>query len=155
MNQRRHLTINDLAHLPVSTALFIIEYCKDVDIHRAASIANIPVEDAHALRNTKEVADIIQSVFVDRTIPKKIDKDLVLHDMYNAHLIALQNGKVSVSAQLLNTIGKHADVDAFAAEKVKLDSDDAVIQRLMRREKAANMRKHNIQPSSSDSVSFL
>lgn len=134
MRKNTHLTISDIPLSP-EAAHFVIEYCKDTDIHRAAAACGIEPTRAFELRTDKDVNTQIQRVLQSNLGIKDIDADWLMQELYYVHLLALQQGKLSVSLQTLKTLGALGKVDAYAAEKVELKSDRDVIERLMRERK--------------------
>jgi hypothetical protein len=134
MKKTPHLTLEDLP-LPVEEAHFVIEYCKDLDIHRAAAACGLAPERAFDLRFSPDVNTQIQRVLQSHLTIQDINADWLMQELYYVHLLALQSGKLSVSLQTLKTLGALGKVDAYAAEKVELKSDRDVVQRLMRERK--------------------
>lgn len=134
MKRTPHLTIEDIP-LPIEAAHFVIEYCKDTDIHRAAAACGIESNRAFELRTDPEVNMQIQRVLQTRLTTQDITPDWLMQELYYVHLLALQQGKLSVSLQTLKTLGALGKVDAYAAEKVELKSDRDVVDRLLRERK--------------------
>ena len=134
MKKTPHLTIEDIP-LPVEEAHFVIEYCKDLDVHRAAAACGIDPERAFNLRVNPTINVQVQRVLQSHLNTKDITADWLMQELYYTYLLALQTGKLSVALQCLKTLGALGKVDAYAAEKVELKSDRDVIERLMRERK--------------------
>jgi hypothetical protein len=135
MSKKKHLTIDDLPELSRERANFVIEYCKDTDARRAAVASGLPADDGYKMRDEPDIATAIQRVLQSHLSPNDITPEWLLQEFYYNHLIARQRGNISASNQCLNLIAKHASVDAYAAEKVKMTTDQDTIDRLMRERK--------------------
>lgn len=132
--RKQHLTIDDI-NLPTEEAHFVVEYCKDIDVHRAARACNIDAELAFKMVTKEKVVKEIQRILRTRLEVNDITADWLMLELYNLHIMCLQSGKLSTSHQVLKTIGTLGKVDAYAAEKVELKSDRDVIERLQRERK--------------------
>ena len=135
MSKKKHLTIDDLPGLERDRANFVIEYCKDTDARRAAVASGLPADDGYKVRDEPDVAIAIQRVLQSHCSPQDITPEWLLQEFYYNHLLARQRGNITASNQCLNLIAKHASVDAYAAEKVKMTTDQDTIDRLMRERK--------------------
>ena len=129
------MTIDDLPGLGRDRANFVIEYCKDTDARRAAAASGLPADDGYKIRDEPDVAIAIQRVLQSHCAPQDITPEWLLQEFYYNHLLARQRGNITASNQCLNLIAKHASVDAYAAEKVKMTTDQDTIDRLMRERK--------------------
>lgn len=154
MSKKKHLTIDDLPMLSREYANFVIEYCKDTDARRAAVASGLPADNGYKIRDDPEVAMAIQRVLQSHVSPTDITPEWLLQEFYYNHLIARQRGNIAASNQCLNLIAKHASVDAYAAEKVKMSTDQDVIDKLMR-ERDRRLRAINMAKAERDGVSFL
>ena len=132
--KKQQLTFEDIP-LPTEEAHFVVEYCKDLDVHRAARSCNIDAEDAFKMVAKQKVITQIQRILRSRLEVRDINADWLMMELYNLHIMCLQTGKLSTSHQVLKTIGSLGKVDAYAAEKVELKSDRDVIDRLQRERK--------------------
>lgn len=150
--KKKHLDIGDLPTLSRERAQFVIEYCKDTDARRAATASGLPADDGYKVRDEPEVAAAIQNVLQSHLSANDITPEWLLQEFYYNHLIARQRGNISASNQCLNLIAKHASVDAYAAEKVKMTTDQDTIDRLMRERKRRLIRN---QKSDGTPVSFI
>lgn len=135
-----HLTISELP-LPPEQAQFVLEYCKDLSIHRAAAICNIDGETAYQWRTDPEVSEQILRVLRIRMNVPEINSEWLKQELYYTYLLSTQSGKLSVAMQCLNRLGMLGSVDAFAAEKVELKTDKDIVERLYRRRKFAQEQK--------------
>lgn len=135
MSKKKHLSIEDLPNLQRDRANFVIEYCKDTDARRAAQASGLPADDGYKIRDEPDVAIAIQRVLQSHLSPNDISPEWLLQEFYYNHLLARQRGNISASNQCLNLIAKHASVDAYAAEKVKMTTDQDTVDRLMRERK--------------------
>lgn len=154
MNKKKHLTIADLPSLKPDRANFVIEYCKDTDARRAAVASGLPADDGYKIRDEPDVAIAIQRVLQSHLSPNDITPEWLLQEFYYNHLLARQRGNITASNQCLNLIAKHATVDAYAAEKVKMTTDQDTIDRLMR-ERKRRLAKIEADKQQSDQPSFL
>jgi len=141
------ITITELAGLSHQEAQFVIEYTKDWDARRAAKAAGYAAETGYTLRDKPNVAAAIQRVISQRLDASQIDAEWVLMEAVDNHYIARQKGNISASNTALTLVAKHVFVDAFAAEKVEVNSDKEVMERLLRGRK----RMHG----DTDEISFL
>lgn len=149
MAKKKHLTIDDFPRLSRQHANFVIEYCKDTDARRAAVASGFPADEGYKIRDDQEVAIAIQQMLQSHVSPSDITPEWLLQEFYYNHLIARQRGNIAASNQCLNLIAKHASVDAYAAEKVKMSTDQDTIDRLMRERKRrlAKMQADKGEPS--------
>jgi len=111
---------------------FVVEYTKDFNARRAAVACGMDPDTGYTFRNKKVIAETIEKFLARRVEASDIDAEWVLMEAVDTVLIAKQLGKLSASNQALNMIAKHCNVDAYAAEKVKIDTADDVVQRLKR-----------------------
>ena len=95
-------------------------------------------------RGTRHIGNILAG----KLEASMIDAEWLLMEFVDNHLIARSEGKIAASNTALVNIGKHAKVDAFAAEKVIVAGDKEVMERLLR----ARKRK---KPSPGADVSFM
>lgn len=142
---RKQPQLEDFPHLDLAHALFVIEYCKDNDARRAASVAGYPADEGYKLRDDPYIREAIQSVIVLQLKDKVLDPEWLLQELYHNHLLARQQGNITASNQTLNLIAKHAKVNAFAAEKVEMIGDKEIMMRLTRERERnlARIRKEN------------
>jgi hypothetical protein len=154
VSKKKHLTIDDLPHLERDRANFVIEYCKDTDARRAATASGLPADDGYKIRDELDVATAIQRVLQSHLSLQDITPEWLLQEFYYNHLLARQRGNISASNQCLNLIAKHASVDAYAAEKVKMTTDQDTVDRLMR-ERRRRLAKIEADKSDASSPSFI
>lgn len=143
------ITIAELTGLLPAEANFVIEYTKDFDARRAAKASGYEPDSGYALRQKDLVAAAIQRVLAQRLDASQIDAEWVLMEAVDNHYIARQKGQVSASNTALTLVAKHVFVDAFAAEKVEVNSDTEVMERLLRGRKRMN------ETTDADEVSFF
>lgn len=115
--------------------VFTVEYLKDFNCGRAAIVAGFDPGDAEELLADPEVARAITQALDDRMEIANIDAGWLLQQLVENHYIARQEGKLSASNAALKSIGQHAKVDAFAAEKIELSTDRELAERLQRARK--------------------
>lgn len=141
----RRITVTELTGLKPKEANFVIEYCKDFSARRAAEASGYAADSGYSLAQKKDIAASIDRVLSIRLEASHIDAEWVLMEAVDNHEIARQRGNISASNTALSIVAKHVFVDAFAAEKVEVNSDKDVMERLMRgRQRLLN-----------DDVSFL
>lgn len=130
-------------------AAFIVEFSKDWNEHRAARASGIDPMQVHELLSKPEVDRCLQMLMEYRLERSHIDAEWLLMELVDNHGIARQSGNIGASNSALNLIAKHAGVDAFAAEKVEIASDEEIRARLLRARKRncedipSNMDKHS------------
>lgn len=128
---------------------FVIEYVKDFDKRRAAEASGYSPDTAHKLLSRDDVGAAIDYILDERLEASDIDAEWLLMELVdNAH-IAKQTGKIAASNTALGMIGKHCSVDAFAADKIKVEGADVIVSRLKRG------RERNIGEKRDDEVSFF
>lgn len=111
---------------------FVIEYVKDFDARRAAEASGFSPDTAHHLREREDVQQAIEYILSRRLEASDITAEWVLMEAVDNVLIARQQGKISASNTALTIVAKHTMVDAFAAEKIKIDGADEIVNRLKR-----------------------
>ena len=146
----RRITVTELTGLVPKDANFVIEYTKDFDARRAAEASGFAPDAGYRLRDREDIAAVIQKVLVSRLEASNIDAEWVLMEAVDNHVIARQKGNITASNTALNLVAKHVFVDAFAAEKVEVNSDKEVMERLTRGRQRLSERD-----TPDDEVSFL
>lgn len=126
---------------------FVTEYTKDFNARRAAVACGMQPETGYTHRNKAHIVEVIEMFLARRVEASDIDAEWVLMEAVDNVLIAKQLGKLSASNAALNIVAKHCNVDAYAAEKVKIDTADDVVQRLKRARTRANLELDNDKPS--------
>jgi len=145
----KRITVAELTGLKPEYANFVIEYTKDFSARRAAEASGYAPDYGHQLLKVPEVESAVQRVLNCRLEASHIDAEWVLMEAVDNHMIARQMGNISASNTSLNLVAKHVFVDAFAAEKVEINSDKEVMERLMRGRKRLNKDEPD------DEVSFF
>ncbi len=137
------LTIADL--LGVSDQLthkeccYCIEYCKDFDVGRAAQASGFSAADGMELLSQSRISSVINRILSERMYSSEVDAAWVREQLVNNHYLALQKDNINASNTALVNIAKLAEVDAFAATKIEMSSDEQVRERLQRaRQRASN-----------------
>ncbi len=134
----QRITVTELTGLKPKEANFVIEVTKDFAPRRAAEASGYTAEYGYTLMKQNHIAEAIDNVIQSRLEASHIDAEWVLMEAVDNHRIARQQGNISASNTCLNMIAKHTFVDAFAAEKVNVTDDRAVMERLMRGRKRVN-----------------
>lgn len=148
----RRITTTELTGLKPKYANFVIEYCKDFGARRAAQASGFSPDSGYTLLDREDVAAAVQHILTQRLEASHIDAEWVLLEAVDNHLIARQQGNISASNTSLNLVAKHVFVDAFAAEKVEVNSDKEVMERLMRGRKRLT---GETEDNTDDEVSFF
>ncbi len=143
----RRITITELTGLKPKKANFVIEYCKDFSARRAAEASGFSPDTGYQLLKDEGIDAAIGNILTERLEASHIDAEWALMEAVDNHMIARQQGNISASNTALSLVIKHKFVDGFAAEKVELNSDKEVMERLLRGRKR--------QQSKSDDISFL
>ena len=146
------ITITELTGLKPKEANFVIEFCKDFSARRAAEASGYSPDHGYQLKERPVIADAIDRVLATRLDASHIDAEWVLMEAVDNHLIARQRGNIPASNTALNLVAKHVFVDAFAAEKVEVNSDKEVMDRLLRGRKRRNEKQ---DADNKEDVSFL
>jgi len=142
------ITVKDLTGLKPAYANFVIEYVKDFSPRRAAEASGFaPSYGAH-LAEIKEIDEAIKRILTSRLEISHIDAEWLLMEAVDNHMIARSQGNIASSNTALGIVAKHKFVDAFAAEKVEINSDKDIMERLIRGRNRANNQED-------EDVSFL
>jgi len=144
------ITVTDLTGLKPKYANFVIEYCKDFMPRRAAVASGFAPDTGSQLLTREEIAVAIDKILASRLEASHIDAEWVLMEAVDNHLIARQQGNISSSNTALGIVAKHKMVDAFAAEKIEVNSDKEIMARLQR----GRQRLHE-EDAPDDEVSFF
>ena len=147
----QRITVTDLTGLKPKHANFVIEYCKDFGARRAAQASGFSPDSGYTLLEREDVKSAINHVLAQRLEASHIDAEWVLMEAVDNHLIARQQGNISASNTSLNLVAKHVFVDAFAAEKIDVNSDKEIMERLQRGRK----RMNETEDKPDDPVSFF
>jgi len=152
----QRITITDLTGLQPKEANFVIEYCKDFAARRAAEASGYAPDTGYGLLKKEHINAAIENVLAHRLEASHIDAEWVLMEAVDNHLIARQQGNISASNTSLNLVAKHVFVDAFAAEKVEVNSDKEVMERLRRgRQRLMHGRQRLKGDKEDEPVSFF
>jgi len=150
----RKITLTDLTGLKPKEANFVIEYCKDFAPRRAAEASGYAADTGYQLLHHEHIATAIDKVLESRLDASHIDAEWVLMEAVDNHMIARQQGNISASNTALGLCAKHKMVDAFAAEKIEVNSDKEIMDRLLRGRKRLNGESDEVDDSG-DEVSFF
>lgn len=147
---RKRITIADLYKIGLQDsrrANFVIEYSKDFDARRAAAVSGFSADYGYDLRDEPEVQDALTKILQYRLETSHVDAEWLLWELVDNHQLARASGNISASNTALNTLAKHAMIDAFAAEKVEIAGDEAIKERLLRARKRMNQDNKDDEPS--------
>lgn len=128
----KRMTTKELTGLDFKRANFVIEYCKDFAARRAAEASGFAPDTGYSLLKEPLIAQKIEVVLSMRLESSHIDAEWVLMEAVDNHMIARQSGNISASNTALNLVAKHVFVDAFAADKVMVNSDKEIIERILK-----------------------
>lgn len=146
---RPRTTVKELTGLEPEHANFVLEYIKDFGARRAAEAAGFDPDTGASLLLRRDISRVISYVLAQRLEASHIDAEWVLMESVDNHMIARQQGNISASNTALNLVAKHVFVDAFAAEKIEVNSSKEVMERLLRG------RNRNKSDDTTGDVSFL
>ena len=133
----RAVSIAKLAGLKPNEASFVIEYSRDFNERRAAKVSGFEADKGPKLLNKREIADAIERIVEARLEAVDIDAEWVLLAAYDNYRLALYGDNINAANTALKLIGTNHMVDAFAAKRVELSTDEAIKERLQRgRERA-------------------
>lgn len=134
--------------------MFVIEYLRNGHKATAASehIGFAP-DTGHKLLQRDDVQKAITVALLEM-YNAEIDAAWLLKEAVNNHYVARQMGNLPASNAALNLIAKHASVDAFAAEKLELASNEQIRERLARARKRREARDHD-QEDEATEISFM
>lgn len=121
-----------LQHLKPQHAAFVIEYYKDHATRRAAEAAGFAPDTGYELLKREDVVNALAVLNMERLEYADVTKEWALLEAVDNHYIARQQGSITASNTALSLIMKHTDVDAFAADKVQINSSKEVMERLRR-----------------------
>lgn len=134
----QRITIAELTGLKPKEANFVIEYCKDYDARRAATMSGYQADYGYRLKEKDHIAAAIENIAAQRLDASHIDAEWMLMEAVDNHYIARAAGKISASNTALTLVARHKGVDAFAAEKIEMVSDKEIMERLNRGRKRMN-----------------
>ncbi len=144
------LEVKFFEHLKPRHAAFAMEYLIDNMPRRAAVASGFEADDGYELLKQEDISMVIQQVMLSRIEPSDIDVEWSLMQAVDNLQIARQKGNISASNTALNMIMKHSFVDAYAAEKVEINSDKEIMKRLQRGRKRARVKK-----TDDEDISFI
>ena len=84
------------------------------------------------IKNDDAIQLALNNILQSRLESSHIDAEFLMYELLDNHRIAREKGNITASTSALATIGKLALVDAFAAEKTIVASDQDVMNRLSR-----------------------
>ena len=149
----QRITLTDLTGLSPKEANFVIEFCKDFAPRRAAEASGYAADYGYQLQHLPKIEAAVDKVLEARLDASHIDAEWVLMEAVDNHMIARQQGNISASNTALGLCAKHKMVDAFAAEKIEVNSDKEIMDRLLRGRKRLNAESDEVDDSG-DKVSF-
>lgn len=112
--------------------IFVAEYLKTRRATQAAEAIGLSPESGYAILKREDVQFAVNHALQNIYTNAQIDAAWVLAEAVDNHYLCRQMGNMQGSNAALNLIAKHAAVDAFAAEKIELASDEQIRARLMR-----------------------
>ena len=134
----QRITLTDLTGLSSKEANFVIELCKDFAPRRAAEASGYTADYGYTLQRSPNVEAAVDKILESRLDASHIDAEWVLMEAVDNHMIARQQGNISASNTSLGIVAKHKMVDAYAAEKIEVNSDKDIMDRLLRGRKRLN-----------------
>lgn len=137
--------------MDIKHAMFVIEYLKTFKASVAAESLGYTPDHGYTLLKRPDVELAINLSLRKRYEDAQIDASWLLSELVDNHYLARQMGNLQASNAALNTIAKHAAVDAFAAEKFEFAGDEDKVARLLRGRKRAREQQGN----DADEISFL
>lgn len=122
--------------------MFVIEYLKTRKATVAAESVGLAPDTGHKLlRENPAVQLAVSQALRYHYEEARIDAEWLLKEAVDNHHLARQQGNLNASNNALNLIAKHAQVDAFAAEKLELAGDEQIRDRLLRARKRQAARR--------------
>ncbi len=97
---------------------FCIEYLKDLNESRASRAVGLHPDEGMKLLAQDNVKHALAHVFHRQLEVASIDVNWLLEQLVENHYLARDKDNINASNRALETIGKLASVDAFAAEKL-------------------------------------
>jgi hypothetical protein len=143
------LKMEDLNGMTPQQTSFLIDYMSDHNIRRACEKLHISPSTGSGWLKEGPVHEAMMAVLQRRHQHSDITAEWHLMEAVELYGISKQEGKLSTAAVTLRMIGQHAAVDSFAAEKVQIDSADAVRERLERARKRNRDKTLDAQKPSS------
>lgn len=147
----QRITASDLTGLKPSYASFVVEYVKDCSARRAAEASGYDPDYGSVLLKKPEIKEVVHNILAKRLETTHIDAEWVLMEAVDNHQIARQTGNITASNTALGLVAKHTMVDAFAADKIEVNSDKEVMDRLLRGRK----RVAGTEETEDEEVSFF
>ena len=111
---------------------FAVEYCKDFNERRAATVAGFQPDSGYQIKTHTAVKAAIDAILRARALEAEVDAEWLRDQGVENHYLARQQGKIGESTAALAFVAKLAGVDAFAAQKVEVKSDSEIVDRLLR-----------------------
>lgn len=140
----------DFAGMTFKDFNFVVEYTKDFNARRAAVACGMQPEKGYTYAKKAVIVEALEKFMARRVEASDIDAEWVLMEAVDLEQIAKQQGKYSSAIAALNMVAKHCNVDAYTADKIKIDTADDVVQRLVRAR-----QRNNPKFSPDDEPSFL
>lgn len=113
-----------------SVKYFIVEYSLDHDHRRAARVAGISPIHAANLLSVPMVQEGIKTATASIYGAMELDSDIIQEELFMAYNIAMQTGKIAQASKFLDSIAKLQTIDAFASQKITIQSDVDFIEEL-------------------------
>ena len=128
------LAVEDFNHLKLkpNEFRFAMEYVKHYQHRAAAVMCGYDPDRGSTLikqENIHAAVEMMRDQIWDNSL---IDTQWLIEEAVDLIRVAKFEGKLSVVLQGLNFLGKTAPIDAFAAEKVHMVTDDEMVARLIR-----------------------
>lgn len=130
--------MKELTGMSTSKALFVVEYLKHGVVTRACDAHGVSVVTAQKWLKEPAIEQLVGKMIFARMKASNIDAEWALMESVDNHYLARADGNIAGSNSALRNIMNHAAVDAFAAEKVLIASDEAIKDRLLRGRRRMN-----------------
>lgn len=136
-------TLLTLVDYEPKKANFLVEFVKDRNAARAAAAMGLSSELGYQIRDELEATGVIDKL-IEALTHEVVDKEWLLVKARDTYTCAMQAGQYGAANGSLKIIGQHADIDAFAADKVQMGLDETLVDRLRRgRERALNHKRYD------------
>lgn len=154
-NSRRVSVSNALAritgiNLDTMRAAFVFEYTFDYQHRRAAEAIGAHPDDGMKLLAEPEVQEAVRHVYNYQMQASDLTAETIKEEMYALYKVAVQDGKLSVAAKLLDQLARHSHIDAYAAQRIAVSADAEVAQKLQsgrQRAREASLRQNAVDMS--------
>lgn len=132
--------------------IFAMEYVKDFNARRAATVTGRNADSGYNIRDKKEVQTVVELFVIEQAKRLGMSADDILTNYADIYRIAMQTGNLNAALKANDGLAKLKPIDAYASSRVDmvLSSDSEMIERIR-----AGRKRNNQESLPSDIVSFI